>query len=193
MNINRKSIPFIHVLVISLAVFFAFLVYQRSTWIKSENKNNAAASWKIYVDSEHGFSLEIPSDWQGKPERVEFSEPQNRFVTQTQTLNPCTNASDYIKNNPANFTYHEIELLQNSHLDGFIVKNLHLDNITPGPEAYIINCPYLIRLGLNSSDFPNPDALFQHIVSSMKVWKTPAKSTNSDPVVLMAYDTLFNL
>jgi len=120
--------------------------------------------------------MEILPDWQGKLGTVENFESQDRFVVQTETLDLCTNTSDYLKNNSVKLYGHVVEPLENSQLDGFMVRDIHLDNITPGPEAYILNCPYLIRLGLNSDDFPNPDTLFQHIVSSVKIWP-PAKNS----------------
>jgi hypothetical protein len=134
-------------------------------------------SWKKYVDNEHGFSLEVPSEWPTpKYWEVQTYEVQEGFIVQTQTLENCTNSSDYLKTEIDPFYSVEIEPLKNSRLDGFVLKDYHLDSITPGPEAYIFNCPYLIRLGLNSKDFPNPDTLFRHIVSSVKIW-SPVKNS----------------
>jgi hypothetical protein len=128
-------------------------------------------SWKKYVDNDHGFFIEVPSEWPPpKYWEVQTYEVQERFIVQTQTLENCTNSSDYIKTDISPFYSFEIEPLNNSRLDGFILKDIHLDTITPGPEAFIFNCPYLIRLGFNPTGFQNADAIFQHIVSSVKIW-----------------------
>jgi hypothetical protein len=132
--------------------------------------------WKEYVDNKHGFSLEIPSDWQGSLTEINIYEKQEGFLISTETLDPCIDASEYIQKNIAPYANIKIEPLENSGLDGFVVMNFHLDNITPGPEALIFNCPYLIRLGFNPESFQNADIIFKHIISSVKVW-SPVKDS----------------
>ena len=101
---------------------------------------------------------------------VDSGEPSGISVTPMDVQN-CTTADDYFKKEI--FPYYanlKTVPISNPRLDGFMVEEHHLDYITPGPEAYIINCPYVIRLGFNPTGFNEGEKTFDRIISSFKTW-----------------------
>ncbi len=128
--------------------------------------------WKTYIDEKHGFSFQFPDYWVNKSEEyAEPREPSGISVTPIEVPN-CTTADDYFQKEilPSSVNIRKAPIA-NSPLDGFIIKEGHLDYLTPGPEAYIINCPYVIRLGFNPTGIRDGEDVFDEIISSFKTWK----------------------
>jgi hypothetical protein len=126
--------------------------------------------WSVYTDKEHGFSVEIPAIWKSNYWSAITHEEQTETIFHTYTISECTNAEDYLKKEIFPHRSNGIEKWPNKEIDGFIVHGIQLDNITPGCEAVIVNCPYLIRLRVNFSNYKDPQKLFNHMVSSVKTW-----------------------
>lgn len=127
---------------------------------------------KTYTDEGHGFSFQYPGRW-GKitTSDARFWDSFPVSVTPINVEN-CTTADEYFKKEISPY-YHDIQTapISNPDLDGFVVQERHLDLVTPGPEAYIINCPYVIRLGFDPTGFDDGEMLFEYIISSFKTWK----------------------
>jgi len=132
------------------------------------------AEWKTYVDEKHGFSFQYP-DYMSQLNEIEVTlgdpEPSGISVVPFD-VNNCSTASDYFEKEILPY-YPSIQTvpISNPLLDGFIVRRSHLDNVTPGPEAYIINCPYVIRLGFNPTGINDGEDVFDEIISSFKTWQ----------------------
>jgi hypothetical protein len=128
--------------------------------------------WKTHIDEKHGFSFQYPGGWADvSGGYVDSGEPSGISVTPIAVPN-CTTADNYLKEEILPY-YANLKTvpISNPRLDGFIVEEHHLDLITPGPEAYIINCPYVIRLGFNPTGFNEGDKLFEEIILSFRTWK----------------------
>lgn len=131
---------------------------------------------KTYIDERHGFSFEYPDEW-GEILNTEVtlgdSEPSGISVLPFEVKN-CTTADNYFQEEVLPY-YANIRRvnISNPNLDGFVVEDHHLDNVTPGPEAYIMNCPYVIRLGCNSVGIDEGEKVFDQIIASFKTWQPP--------------------
>lgn len=132
------------------------------------------STWKKYIDEKHGFSLRYPAEWanvSGKEVDESSGEPSGISIT-TNDVENCTTADNYLKAEILPY-YGTIKVvpIPNPRLNGFVVEKLHLDNITPGPEAYIMNCPYVIRLGFNPTGINAEGKMFDGIISRFETWK----------------------
>jgi hypothetical protein len=179
MILKTQTLSYTTFIALTLIVISGCLIIFFSSIGQPGGKNNL--SWKKYVDQKHGFSVEVPASWQDKlgfiyPE--DETDIQKRFTLRFETIENCTSSSsgEYIKTEILPYPYIKIRPLGNQLLNGFVVAYYHLDNITPGPEAMVFNCPYLIRLGMDTAVLKDADTLLSHIISSMKVW-SPGKDS----------------
>jgi hypothetical protein len=123
--------------------------------------------WKTYTNTEHGFSLKYPANWGGGLQKQGPSEPDGIQVY-VLPFPDCTTAADYAHRELSPF-YPGLQLypLPVSRLDGFMVKGLHTDNVTPGPEAFIVHCPNVFRIGFNPTGIEDGERVFKEILGSV--------------------------
>jgi hypothetical protein len=132
--------------------------------------------WNTYIDSAQGFSFQYPSNWHdenGQGARGGGFYPEQPGVSADQTVvNDCTNSTDYI-NKVVLAIRNDVKIspLPVTGFDGFVIEDTHLDGLTPGPEAYFIRCPAILRIGFNPTGCENPDQVFQQILTSVKMWQ----------------------
>lgn len=176
-NLKVKKFFLIFTLFIFSIIVFTGIYLAKAHHYESISTNEKI-TWREYADNKNGFSIEVPSSWSPKPWRVEMDEVQKGFIVQVESLYDSTSSVEYYSKHIAPYPGWKnirIEPLGNSNLDGFIVEDLHLDDNTPGPEALVFNYPHLIKLEFNPTGIKNGETIFQHIISSMKVWKTSAQ------------------
>ncbi len=132
--------------------------------------------WITYTNDAEGFSFQYPDTWRNKTDQDQgdggfYNEPSGVSANKN-ILADCINSTDYI--NKTFLTIRsdvKIRPLPVNGFDGFIIEDTHLDGLTPGPEAYFIRCPAILRIGFNPTGIENSDQVFQQILSSVKMWQ----------------------
>ncbi len=131
--------------------------------------------WNIHADEKHGFSFQYPLVWQSKPVGytsyyITEGEPSGVSIIVSEIAN-CSSASNYAAEVLIpQFGPFETKPISNTKVDGFVITGKHLDDLTKGSEIFIVNCPYLIRLGFNPDGIPDGDEVFERIIRSVKTW-----------------------
>jgi hypothetical protein len=181
---RNRHLPLILITAIGVALLFLYVYLLKSKasvnsitrflYPLSQATPDVKPSWKTYVDEEHGFSFNYPDTWKdfsNTDSDVSIPEPSGISVS-VNTVENCTNAADYLKDEVIPFEkYLSFHPLNVNNLDGFVVEDMHLDHVTPGPEAYIIHCPNVLRFGFNPTGLDSADETFQEILASIKLWK----------------------
>jgi hypothetical protein len=129
-------------------------------------------TWNTYTDDWYGFSFNYPSEWPIlSAEEIENGKPVHATVD-PYAFSDCINAQDYLKRFvPTKIA--KIKLLNVSGLDGFWVEDKHLYTDTPGTEAFLFNCPVILRISFSKSDSENNGQIIQKIVASVKFHRPP--------------------
>lgn len=132
------------------------------------------SAWKTHTDNEHGFSFRYPGE-RISFASVEYLKPEGSGLSvSTFPLINCLSAEEYVRSEiTPHFTELDIRPISVDGSEGFLIENKHLDYMTPGPEAYIINCPYMIRLGFNPTGIQDGEKVFERILASVKTWQPP--------------------
>src|SRR5918999_5600126 len=147
-------------------------------------------NWNTYTDVENGFEIKYPANWSqlilSDKRRVNFTpdipeplgEIYNGFpgaVVYASQIENCTNSSDYIKRKimPLKSEYPEITIkpLNLPNMEGFIVEGLPGQAGVRGPTAFIFQCPRLIQIGFDLTGEENGEKIFNHMLSTLKVWR----------------------
>jgi hypothetical protein len=147
------------------------------------------ANWNTYTDVENGFEIKYPANWSrlvlSDKRRVNFTpdipEPLGEIysglpdaIVYSSQIKNCTNSSDYIKSAilPLEPDYPEITIkpLNLANMEGFIAEGLPGQGGPSGPTAFIFRCPRLIQIGFNSTRIENDEQIFNHMLSTLKVW-----------------------
>lgn len=127
---------------------------------------------KTYTDYKHGYSFSYPKTWSNTSKgSYSIEGTQSGISVSSIDVEDCSTATRYFEKEVMPF-FPDVKKssILNPSLDGFVIEEYHLDN-TPGPEAYIINCPYVIRLGFNPTGIHEAERLFDGVISSFKTWQ----------------------
>ena len=138
------------------------------------SEGDRTKSWQTYTNEEYGFSVKFPSEWgdiAGQNDGAAVAKPG--IILDYEKAKSCVSNEEYIQKSlvPNYAEGYQVDKLPNSSLSGLVAKSSQAEQSEYYTEAYIVNCPQVIRLGYYSEGIENKEQVFKDILASVKTWQ----------------------